>query len=210
MNCYNHIDREANGTCVYCGKFYCEECLVNIQGKNYCKEHVEKALGEIHNNTINEVSKNNTRSKNQGQNNNKHSTSIFNSEINVIGIISSIVALIALFLPYIKATVLGISQSLSLMSSGDGIFFLILIIATEIMLFIKRTKLAFILSVINGIIFIVDSVITSNNIDKLYGLASFSVGFYIYLLSSFVTIASPWIKRYVNEKKLKRGNTNEM
>lgn len=41
MNCYNHIDREANGACVYCGKFYCEECLVNLNGKNYCKAHIE-------------------------------------------------------------------------------------------------------------------------------------------------------------------------
>lgn len=37
MNCYVHPDREAVGTCVGCGKPICEECLVEVAGKNYCK-----------------------------------------------------------------------------------------------------------------------------------------------------------------------------
>lgn len=37
MQCYIHDEREAVGTCVSCGKGICEECRVEINGKNYCK-----------------------------------------------------------------------------------------------------------------------------------------------------------------------------
>ncbi|SFR81458.1 NINE protein [Anaeromicropila populeti] len=46
MNCTNHTDTEASGTCVYCGKFFCKECLVEVEGKNYCKSCVGKAFSE--------------------------------------------------------------------------------------------------------------------------------------------------------------------
>lgn len=44
MNCTNHPEKEATGTCVYCGKFFCSDCLVDVNGKNYCREHVGKAV----------------------------------------------------------------------------------------------------------------------------------------------------------------------
>lgn len=46
MNCVNHTDKEATGVCVYCGKFFCEACLVEVEGKNYCKSCVTKAFTE--------------------------------------------------------------------------------------------------------------------------------------------------------------------
>lgn len=46
MNCQTHTEKEAAGTCVYCGKFYCADCLVEVNGKNYCKEHVSSAFNE--------------------------------------------------------------------------------------------------------------------------------------------------------------------
>lgn len=46
MNCQNHSEKEAAGTCVYCGKFYCSDCLVDVNGKSYCKEHVGNAFNE--------------------------------------------------------------------------------------------------------------------------------------------------------------------
>lgn len=42
MYCRNHSDREATGACAYCGNLFCEECLVEVNGRNYCKEHVIK------------------------------------------------------------------------------------------------------------------------------------------------------------------------
>lgn len=40
MNCYVHSEASAVGTCVGCGKFICEECNTQIEGKNYCKSCV--------------------------------------------------------------------------------------------------------------------------------------------------------------------------
>lgn len=50
MNCQNHPDREAKGTCCYCGQPFCEECLVSVNGRNYCKEHVSEAVNQQNNN----------------------------------------------------------------------------------------------------------------------------------------------------------------
>lgn len=41
MNCSVHQQREASGSCVYCGKFFCNDCLIEIDNKFYCKEHVK-------------------------------------------------------------------------------------------------------------------------------------------------------------------------
>jgi len=49
MNCENHKDTEAVGACAYCGKFFCKDCLVEVKGRNYCKEDVGKAFDEISN-----------------------------------------------------------------------------------------------------------------------------------------------------------------
>lgn len=61
MKCKNHSDREAIGACAYCGGLFCEECLVEIHGKKYCKDHVQNIINEINskatnNNVINEKS----------------------------------------------------------------------------------------------------------------------------------------------------------
>ncbi len=41
MRCYNHNQQQAAGACVYCGKLFCSDCLVEVDGKYYCKEHVK-------------------------------------------------------------------------------------------------------------------------------------------------------------------------
>lgn len=40
MKCLIHENRQAEGTCVNCGKPFCKECLVDLDGKYYCKQHV--------------------------------------------------------------------------------------------------------------------------------------------------------------------------
>jgi TM2 domain-containing membrane protein YozV len=37
MNCYNHPENEAVGTCTSCGKPICNSCLVEMQGKLICR-----------------------------------------------------------------------------------------------------------------------------------------------------------------------------
>jgi hypothetical protein len=40
MKCYIHPERDAVGACIGCGKFICEECRVETEGKNFCKKCV--------------------------------------------------------------------------------------------------------------------------------------------------------------------------
>lgn len=44
MNCAIHPDKEATGACAYCGRLFCHDCLVDVNGRNFCREHVSKAL----------------------------------------------------------------------------------------------------------------------------------------------------------------------
>ncbi|MDI4649228.1 TM2 domain-containing protein [Cohnella hashimotonis] len=45
MYCYND-GQPAVGTCTYCGKFYCKDCMVDVKGKFFCREHVNNAFDE--------------------------------------------------------------------------------------------------------------------------------------------------------------------
>jgi len=38
MNCKNHPQLEALGTCVGCGTFFCGSCLLEVGRKHYCKD----------------------------------------------------------------------------------------------------------------------------------------------------------------------------
>ncbi len=46
MKCTKHPDVEAQGMCVYCGKPFCNECLVEVKGKMYCKEDLDNVMDE--------------------------------------------------------------------------------------------------------------------------------------------------------------------
>jgi len=46
MQCANHIQAEAAGICCYCGKPFCKDCLAEIRGRYYCREHAGYAFEE--------------------------------------------------------------------------------------------------------------------------------------------------------------------
>lgn len=46
MKCANHPETDASGACVYCGKLFCQSCLVEVNGKNYCKGDISNILNE--------------------------------------------------------------------------------------------------------------------------------------------------------------------
>lgn len=46
MKCANHPEIDAQGACVYCGKLYCKECLVEVNGRMYCKADIGHVLRE--------------------------------------------------------------------------------------------------------------------------------------------------------------------
>ena len=46
MKCTNHPEIEADGMCVYCGKPFCKDCLVEVKGKFYCKNDIGNVIDE--------------------------------------------------------------------------------------------------------------------------------------------------------------------
>lgn len=44
MKCTKHSEREAAGCCAYCGKPFCEDCLVEFKGRLFCKSDLEKVM----------------------------------------------------------------------------------------------------------------------------------------------------------------------
>jgi len=46
LKCINHPERDIAGACVYCGKLFCSDCLVEAEGKMYCKADVGKVIKE--------------------------------------------------------------------------------------------------------------------------------------------------------------------
>ena len=46
MNCTNHENVEASGMCTYCGKPFCKDFLVEVKGKMYCKNDLDKVFDE--------------------------------------------------------------------------------------------------------------------------------------------------------------------
>lgn len=44
MKCYNHPEREAQAACVYCGKLFCLDCVVEVDGKMYCKPDISHVV----------------------------------------------------------------------------------------------------------------------------------------------------------------------
>lgn len=44
MQCTNHAQMEAAGYCVYCGKPFCNDCLVEVDGRMYCRTHITNAM----------------------------------------------------------------------------------------------------------------------------------------------------------------------
>ena len=45
MECYYHPERESTDTCAICGKSICKECGLELAGKIYCKDCLEKIVG---------------------------------------------------------------------------------------------------------------------------------------------------------------------
>jgi TM2 domain-containing membrane protein YozV len=46
LQCTVHPETAAAGVCTRCGKFHCQECLVEVSGKNLCRNCVTHAFQE--------------------------------------------------------------------------------------------------------------------------------------------------------------------
>ena len=47
ISCKNHPEREAAGMCIACGKPFCEDCLVDVKDKYFCKIGIAERLRRI-------------------------------------------------------------------------------------------------------------------------------------------------------------------
>ncbi len=66
MKCAEHREKDAIGACVSCGRGICEDCTINLAGKNYCQDCADELVQE--NNNMEQV-------KNQSKNLNVKSPS---------------------------------------------------------------------------------------------------------------------------------------
>lgn len=96
MNCVIHNEKEATGACTYCGKLYCADCLVEINGRNYCREHVNEALNQTSNNSSPTIIINNDNN-NHNTNNNMN----FNGGISISSKSRLLCLLLAIFVGYL-------------------------------------------------------------------------------------------------------------
>jgi len=48
MKCSIHSDREALSSCETCGVFFCEGCLIDVEDKFFCKNHVAVLIRNNH------------------------------------------------------------------------------------------------------------------------------------------------------------------
>jgi len=46
MECCNHPGKEAGGICVHCGRLLCPDCILQVDGKNYCRECLKEQIGQ--------------------------------------------------------------------------------------------------------------------------------------------------------------------
>ena len=53
MKCENHKSKNSIGTCVGCGGPFCEECMLKVGRKNFCKDCASEQLKEHHSNNKN-------------------------------------------------------------------------------------------------------------------------------------------------------------
>lgn len=71
MKCTNHPEREAEGMCVYCGKPFCKDCLIEVKGKFYCKDDIGNVIDDAKNTsqpTINITNSNDSVNTNSNTN----------------------------------------------------------------------------------------------------------------------------------------------
>jgi len=70
MQCVNHAQTEAAGMCTYCGKPFCEECLVELKGRMYCKGDLENVFDEAKNSSSSGAPVINIQNSNASENTN--------------------------------------------------------------------------------------------------------------------------------------------
>ena len=121
------------------------------------------------------------------------------ASVNVIGPVSSVIALISLFLPFLTASALGFSQSVNffeLMSEADAdimnVIAVICILWIALTHLLRHPKISLIGAIGLVASLILVCVLYSDIND--FGIVSFGFGFWLFFAATVACIAAPFIK----------------
>ena len=129
-------------------------------------------------------------------------------ERNIMALISTIITLIATFLPYAKVSLFGFSQSIIYASTEDGKILLVLLIAAGVIYYLKRDGIAFLVSVAVLLVIIIDFIAMNDTVSESYGMAQPAIGCYLLILGGIAMVAAPFVGNKVNDaiKNIKNRN----
>ena len=129
-------------------------------------------------------------------------------ERNIMALISTIITLIATFLPYAKVSLFGFSQSITYASTEDGKILLVLLIAAGVIYYLKRDGIGFLVSVAVLLVIIIDFIGMNDTVSESYGMAQPAIGCYLLILGGIAMVAAPFVGNKVNDaiQKFKKKN----
>lgn len=121
----------------------------------------------------------------------------------IIALVSCAVMFIMVFLPYVKISFWGMTETQALIK-GDGIFFIIIAIAGVITGLMGKEKPMIIVGAIACVLALFEIFNFSNSMKDVaaYGLEDIvkrGIGFYLMILSSIGLLAAPFVKKYLNK-----------
>jgi len=122
--------------------------------------------------------------------------------INVFAVVSALVFIIAIFLPYVSVSLLGARAEKSLLDGGDGIFFLAVGVVMLLFSLIKREIPSLIFGIIaTGLVFF-ESYYTFHLSDYKYkNLLSKEMGYYLLLFSALAFVVACLYGLLTSKKK---------
>ena len=122
----------------------------------------------------------------------------FVKQNNVVGIVACFLIIIGCLLPFASVSMLGYSQSVSLLSDGkDGIIFLVAALVTIALILIKKDLLSLIAGIITGGLGIYEIIYTNSQLGQYSSMVNKGMGYYLLLIGAIVLIASVVLKKFI-------------
>lgn len=122
----------------------------------------------------------------------------FVKQNNVVGIVACFLIIIGCLLPFASVSMLGYSQSVSLLSDGkDGIIFLVAALVTIALILIKKDLLSLIAGIITGGLGIYEIIYTNSQLGEYSSMVNKGMGYYLLLIGAIVLIASVVLKKFI-------------
>lgn len=98
--------------------------------------------------------------------------------------VSSAVLIVSSFIPYISVSILGFTQSVSLIDGGDGFLFIAFAIAAIVAAALKKTRLTFAAGILSVCLCLFEMVNTSSELGEYAAFVNKSIGYYLNLISA--------------------------